>query len=294
MTCFKKKIHFIINPISGGYNKAAIIKAIPELLNTDKFDIFVSHSEHYGHAAHLAKKAVENNIDIVAAVGGDGTINRIATQLVNTSAALAIVPCGSGNGLARDLGIPLHYEKSIQLINELKTKKIDVGVCNQQYFFSLAGAGFDAKVAHEFNKGKKRKLLGYAWAVLKDFFKENSRPYEIKLDNETIKDRFFFVTAGNCSQWGYNVKVAPDAKLNDNLLSVNLCKKPSVFLLVPFGIKLLSGKIETSKYCNLKTAQNISINANHSFYYHIDGEAKGITQIMEIDILHEALQVVIK
>ena len=290
----KKKILFIINPISGGHNKAEIMKAIPKILDSNKFDISFAHSKHAGHIEIITKKAVEEHIDIVVAVGGDGTINDIASQLVHTNTALAIVPCGSGNGLARDLGISLRYKKAIRQINRLKIKKIDVGVCNNQYFFSLTGVGFDAKVAYDFNRGKKRKFFGYAWSILKDYFYVNNQHYEIESENERIVGDFFFVTIANGSQWGYNVKVAPNAKLDDGTFAVNLCRKPSFFSLIPFGIKMLSKKINTSKYVILKSSSKISIHSNRKFFYHVDGDAKGIAQQLNVHILHRALNVITK
>jgi YegS/Rv2252/BmrU family lipid kinase len=294
MTEPKKRILFIINPISGGHSKAKVIRSIPKLLDKNRFDISITHTKCAAHAAKIAKEAVEKNIDIVAAVGGDGTINEVASQLVNTNTALAIVPCGSGNGLARDLEISLHYKKAIQQINSLKTKKIDVGVCNDQYFFSLAGVGYDAKVAYGFNRRKKRRFLGYVWAVFKDYFYSKNQYYEIELENEKIADKFFFITIANCSQWGYNVKVAPDAKLDDGIFAVNLCKKPPFFPIILFIIKMLSGKINTSKYNTCKTCRKISLTSNRKFFYHLDGDAKGVSKKIEIDILHQALNIIVK
>jgi len=288
------RILFIINPISGGKNKTKIIKDIPKLLDNNKFDISITHTKYAGHAAKIAKKAVENNINIVVAAGGDGTINEVASQLVNTDTVLAIIPCGSGNGLARELGIPLHYKKAIQQINTLNIKKIDVGECNNQYFVSLFGIGFDAKVAYDFNKGKKRKFLGYVWAILKDFFRVKNQYFEIELENEKIVDSFFFVTIANCSQWGYNVKVAPNARLDDGVFAVNLCKKPSLLSIIPFGIKVLFGKIETSKYVTLKNSPQLLVTSNQKFFYHLDGDAKGVSTKIKIDILPEALQIIVK
>ena len=288
----KKKILFIINPISGGHNKTEIIKAIPKLLDNNIFDISITHTKRAGHAAKIAKKAVEANMDIVVAVGGDGTINEIASQLVNTNTALAIIPCGSGNGLARDLGISLHYKKAIRQINALKIKKIDVGICNRQHFFSLTGVGYDAKVAYDFNRGKKRKFTGYAWAILKDYFYAKDQYYEVELDDEKIAGKFFFIAIANCSQWGYGVKVAPGAQLNDGIFNVNLCKKPSIFPLTPFVIKMLSGKIYTSKYSTFKTGKKISLTSNHKFFYHLDGDAKEVSRKIEVEILPEALQII--
>jgi YegS/Rv2252/BmrU family lipid kinase len=289
-----QKILFIINPISGGHNKAKIINAIPKLLDSTIFDISILYTEYAGHAAEIAKKAVEENMDIVVAVGGDGTINEVASQLVNTNTTLAIIPCGSGNGLARDLGISLRYKKAIQLINSLKTKKIDVGICNNQYFFSLAGVGFDAKVAYDFNRGKKRKFFGYVWAILKDFFSSKNQHFEIELEDEKLTGDLFFITVANCSQWGYNVKVAPSAKLDDGIFTVTLCKKPSVFSIIPFGIKVLLGKIDYSKYSTLRTSNKITLTSNSDFYYHIDGDAKGISHQIKIDILHKVLNIIVK
>ena len=294
MTTPKNNILFIINPISGGHNKAKIVKNIHKLLNVNKFNIYVVYTEYAGHAAEIAKKAVETHTDIVVAVGGDGTINEVASQLVNTSTTLAIIPCGSGNGLARDLGISLNYKKALQQINTLQTKKIDVGVCNNQYFFSLAGIGFDAKVAYDFNKGKKRKFFGYLKAILIDFFSSTNQHFEIELDKEKITDKFFFVTIANCSQWGYNVKVAPNAKLDDGAFSINFCKKPSLFSIIPFGIKVLTGKIERSKYVTIKTSNTILMSSKSDFYYHIDGDSKGISRRIKIENLHKMLNIIVK
>jgi YegS/Rv2252/BmrU family lipid kinase len=290
----KQKILFIINPISGGHNKAKIIKAIPNLLDKNKFDISITHSKRGGHAKKIAKKAVENNVDVVVAVGGDGTINEVASQLVNTNTALAIVPCGSGNGLARDLGISLHYKKAIQQINSLNVKKIDVGVCNDQYFFSLTGVGYDAKVAYDFNRSKKRKFLGYAWVIFKDYFSGKEQQYEIELEHEKITGNFFFIAIANCSQWGYGVKVAPSATLDDGIFGINLCKKPPIFPIIPFIIKMLLGKLNSSKYCVCKSSERISLRSNDKFFYHLDGDAKGIARQIDINILHKALKIVAK
>jgi YegS/Rv2252/BmrU family lipid kinase len=288
----KKKMLFIINPISGENNKVKLIKSIPKIVDSSKFDISITHTKHAGEAIRIAKKAVEANTDIIGAVGGDGTVNEIASQLVNTDTALTIVPLGSGNGLAHDLGIPLNYKKAIQQIKTLRIKQIDVGVCNHQYFFSLIGVGFDAKVAYDYNRRKKRRFLGYFWAICKNYFNYKEEYYEIDLENEKITDKFFFINIANSSQWGYNVKVAPNAKLDDGIFTVNLCKKPSFFYIIPFAIKLLLGRIDTSKYVTLKTSNTISIEKKKKIFYHIDGDAKGISCQFNIKILHKALHVI--
>jgi len=291
MTLPKQAILFIVNPISGGHNKLEISKAIPELIDKNKFLFSIVQSEYPGHTTKIAKNAVKQGVDIVVAVGGDGTINEIAAQLVNTNTALGIIPCGSGNGLARDLGISLQYRKAIQQINTSRIKKIDAGICNEQFFFSLTGVGYDAKVAYDFNRSKKRKFFGYAWAILKDYFFAKEQHYKIELERETIEGHFFFIAAANCSQWGYGVKVAPAAQLDDNILEIILCKKPPIYCIIPFIYRLLSGKIDTSSYSTCKTSEKLVISSNNKFFYHLDGDAKGITKVVNISLLYKALNI---
>jgi diacylglycerol kinase family enzyme len=169
-----------------------------------------------------------------------------------------------------------------------------VGICNNQYFFSLAGVGFDAQVAYDFNRGKKRKFFGYFGAIFKDFFSYKNQYYEMELENEKKSGNFFFVTIANCSQWGYNVKVAPEAKLDDGVFSVCLCKQLSFFSIIPFGIKLLSGKIAHSKRITLINSKKITLTSNKDFFYHIDGDAKGVTRQIEIKLLPETLNIIVK
>ena len=294
MSSTQKNILFIINPISGGKNKAKIREYIHKTFDINLFNVSIANTEYAGHASEMTKNAVENGMDIVVAVGGDGTINEVASQLVNTSTTLAIVPCGSGNGLARDLGISLHYKKAIRQIVSTHAKKMDVGVCNNQYFFSLAGTGFDAKVAYDFNKGKKRKFFGYVRAILIDFFTAKNQNFEIELNNEKITGNYFFITIANCSQWGYNVKVAPNAKLDDGIFTITLCKKPSLFSVIPFGIKVLLGNIEHSKYVTIYSSDKIKLHSKSDFYYHIDGDAKGVSKQIIIEILHKTLNIIAK
>ena len=290
----KKKILFIINPISGRHLQKTRVKSLQKLLDPSKFDISVVYTEFSGHASQLAQNAVTNQTDIVVAVGGDGTINEIASQLVHTNSALAIVPCGSGNGLARDLKISLRINRAVRQINTLNIRQIDVGVCNNQYFFSLTGVGFDAKVANSFNRGKNRKFWGYVCAILKEYFSSTEQCFEIVCDEDHLLDSFFFVTISNCSQWGYGVKVAPNAKIDDGIFHIALCKKPPIFSIIPFVIRILSGKINRSKYIANKTARKIILSAKSGFHYHFDGDFKGVLPQIEVDILHKALNIVAK
>jgi len=136
--------------------------------------------------------------------------------------------------------------------------------------------------------------LGYAWAVIKGYFSSTEQQVEIELQNEKISNRSFFITIANGSQWGYNAKVAPDAKLDDGIFHIVLCKKPPFLSLIPFGIKILSGKILTSAFVTVKTSNEITMSSQKGFFYHLDGDAKGVSCKIEIALLPKTLNIVTK
>ena len=126
----KKKIIFIMNPISGTASKAGIPKLIERYLDHEAFDYEIKLTEYAGHASVIATEAKDNHVDIVVAVGGDGTVNEVARAIVHSQTAVAIIPCGSGNGLARHLLLPLNMAKAIKIINACEIHQLDYGIIN--------------------------------------------------------------------------------------------------------------------------------------------------------------------
>ena len=143
----KRKITFILNPKSGTTSKAEVPALIGQIIDKDLFDTEICFTEYRGHAAEIAKQKAEEGVDIVVAVGGDGTVNEVARSLVHTNTALGIVPCGSGNGLARHLCVPMDIKKAIGMINSCKIDSFDYGVINGMPFFCTCGMGFDAFIS---------------------------------------------------------------------------------------------------------------------------------------------------
>ena len=168
MSEIKKKIRFIVNPISGTQGKDLILSLIDEKIDKDKFLWEVVYTERAGHAIEIAALAAEENIDIVVAIGGDGTVNEVGRSLVHTNTALAIIPSGSGNGLARHLQIPMDPRKALELINEGEEDIIDYGKINGSDFFCTCGVGFDAFVSLKFANAGKRGLLTYLEKTLQE------------------------------------------------------------------------------------------------------------------------------
>ena len=200
----KRQIAFILNPHSGTHSKQMIPELIDKHLDKSKFDYQLLYTEHSGHAAEIALNCVEQQIDIVVAVGGDGTVNEVARSLVHTSTALGIIPCGSGNGLARHLCIPLDPKEAIAIINKCKIEALDYGVINELPFFCTCGMGFDAFISLKFAEAGKRGPITYIENVLKEGLKYQPETYEIIDSTGATRHKAFLVACANASQYGNN------------------------------------------------------------------------------------------
>ena len=236
----KKKIVFIVNPIAGKGRNKKIESQILLYLDLEKFIPEIVHTTHKGHASDLAVQGLQNNVSIIIAVGGDGTINEIIKVIQNTSCVLGIIPTGSGNGLAYHLHIPMKVKKAIQLFNEEHIESIDTVTLNEHTYASIAGIGFDAFIAEEFDKKKKRGFFSYFSLILKYIFIYKSKTYLITTKDNTYKIKAFLICFANSSQWGFNVKISPESSVQDGLVNVCFIKKPSLLSLPFFFLFILS------------------------------------------------------
>ena len=161
-------VWFVVNPISGTTDKSKIVDLIPVYMEASRFDVKIWYTEFRGHAGQIARKAVEEGIKVVVAVGGDGTVNEVARCLIHTNTALGIIPCGSGNGLARHLFIPMNPEGALQVLSTCTIEVLDYGMINDTPFFCTCGLGFDAFVSSKFAKSERRGLLTYIDNTLRE------------------------------------------------------------------------------------------------------------------------------
>lgn len=205
----KKNIVFILNPISGTHAKDEIPGIIAKTIDKEKFDYQVKLTEYAGHAADITRQCVADGTDIVVAVGGDGTVNEVARSLVHSSTALGIIPCGSGNGLARHLCLPMDIVKAIKIINHCKIEQLDYGVINGLPFFCTCGMGFDAFISQKFASAKKRGPITYVENVLKEGLKYRPETYTVEDETGTKKYKAFLIACANASQYGNNAYIAP-------------------------------------------------------------------------------------
>jgi len=289
----KQRVLFIVNPISGGLNKVFLPSLIDKNLDHQKFEANIIYTTHHGHAKELALKAVSSDVEIVVAVGGDGTINEVASVLESSGKTLAIVPCGSGNGLARTLGIPLDNAKAIAKISNLKTTNIDVGLLNDKKFFNMAGMGFDAHISALFANSIKRGFLGYIKSTLKEVNNYKPQQYEILIDGEAINRVAFMISLANSSQYGNNVHIAPTASVKDGLLDICIIKPFALYIFPLLGYRMFAKTAEHSKYVEIIKAKNLQIIRQSAGPVHVDGEPFLMDKLLNISIKPLALKIII-
>lgn len=290
----KKKILFIVNPKSGVQSKSNLPRMVEKYIDHNRFDLHIEKTAYAGHASEIAAMAVKDGFDVVVAVGGDGTINEVARSLVHTGTALGVIPCGSGNGFARHLGIPIDIRKSIEFINNSKVTTIDYGRLNGNPFFCACGVGFDALVSDDFAKGSHRGLASYVQKTLVDWVKYEPEVYEVVADSVKKKYKAFIIACGNASQYGNNAYITPFASMRDGLLSVSILE-PFTSIEVPLVVaQLFSNKIDKNSHVTTLSTRKLTIKRASAGPVHYDGEPATMDAVLDIEVVPEGLKVLAK
>lgn len=289
----KKRILFIVNPISGGLNKAFIPSLVDQYLDHTIFDAKIIFSEYVGHARILAKNGLDDDFEIIVAVGGDGTINEVASEVSETDKLMAIVPSGSGNGLARTLKIPLNYQKAIQKINNFETTLIDAGVLNDGLFFNMAGMGFDAHISALFAKDKARGFGGYVKSSINEIANYQSQDYEIVIDGEHLVENAFMLSIANSSQYGNNAHISPTASVSDGLLDVCIIKPFPILKFPEMAYRMFAKSANKSKYVKIIKAKKVFIKREKAGPVHLDGEPQAMGKELAIGVKHLSLKLIV-
>ena len=291
----KHKIIFIVNPISGHHNKNHFPNLVDSLIDKNKYDYKIVFTEYINHASELTMKAIEEEYDFVAAVGGDGTINEVAKCLIDKRQTLIIVPYGSGNGLARHLGLPFKVERLItEVINKGTCYKMDTAVMNDIPFISLAGVGFDALIADYFAKYKQRGFMTYARLIAEKYPNYKQKEYTLILDDkETIECKPLFVTFANSNQFGYNAKISPKASVQDGLLDVCIFKKPNILEVPIMATYFLAEQIDKSNFIDIYKAKKIQVIRKDDDVANIDGEPLPMSKDILVEIKPLSLNILL-
>lgn len=288
----KKKILFIINPISGTGKNKVVEKLIAQKLNRTVFDYEVVYTKAAKHAIELSRNGVNEGFETVVAVGGDGSVNEVGRSLIGTNSSLAILPCGSGNGAARHMNIPMNLNKAMDIINRGKIKTIDTFTINKEVAINTAGIGYAAHIAHEFSKLKKRGFKNYVKISIRDSLKYDSQECEISFHGVTWRGSAFIIDIANGNQWGNNAVIAPHAKNDDGILDMLIVKK-FPFRNFPFmATRLFTKSIHHSKYVEIKKITEAVITQKKTIA-HIDGEPYNMGYKLHVRINPLSLKIIV-
>jgi YegS/Rv2252/BmrU family lipid kinase len=288
-------IHFIVNPISGKGHHKITKPLLQHYFSASQYKIEVDFSEYKKHAILLTEAAVLKNPDIIVACGGDGTINEVASILVNSNITLGIIPIGSGNGLASNLKIPKNIDKAIKLILKGTRNAIDVGNANGNYFFSNMGLGIDALIIKKYEARKKRTLVSYLKSSLLSSFEYNPSIYHIYFNNITIKTKPFLLFISNSNEMGYNMSLTPKASLQDGLLDLLVISKVNFFEKLYLGILIVFNKPDLfPKYKHYQIKNAIIKSRRKTMEMQLDGEYYTLdTRELTVSMLPGALNILV-
>ena len=285
----KKKAVFVINLISGTSDKAAIPGLIDMYLDKEKFEYEIAITQYAGHASEIAAKAKDDGVDVVVAVGGDGTVNEVARAIVHSDTALGIIPCGSGNGLARHLLLPLNVRKAIDVINRCEVRQLDYGIINDYPFFCTCGMGFDAFVSMKFAEAGKRGPITYVENVLREGLKYKPETYTIEDESGTLQYKAFLISCANASQYGNNAYIAPQASMSDGLMDVIIMEPFDVFEAPQISIEMLD---KNSKIKTFRT-RHLHIHRDEPGVIHYDGDPVMTGADIDIELKPKGINIIV-
>lgn len=291
-----KTIHIIVNPFSGTFPKhdfkEQVVKRYPNHTHVQVF-----YSEYAGHAALLAKQAVEQGVDQVFALGGDGTVNEIASALVHSKVVLGILPGGSGNGFAMHIGMGRDVWKALDiLLLRSKTKTIDTLKVNDVFCLNLFGVGFDAQVAYYLKNQKSRGLWLYVKTTLSQLGSLNYLPLQIEIEDKVRKSIYLLAVVANGSSYGFHFTMAPKSRLDDGLLDLVIIRKDKFYKYLLALFKVLSKQIHRSKLVEYIQTPQVKIKALQDGFWHMDGEGFELKAQQEvcIQVVPSSLQILVE
>jgi diacylglycerol kinase family enzyme len=264
-------------------------------LDSRAFDFEIVYTRYPGHGMELATAAASQGVDIIVAVGGDGSVNEVARGLLGSSSTLAIVPRGSGNGLARILGISRSTSAALEVIRDGSCKRMDAGQANGHLFLSNAGVGFDALVARLFSQGTRRGFWAYSRQVLRELRHYRPRTYTLQTENTFLEIPAFLVTVANGRQFGYNFKIAAGARPDDGILDACIMKPFRPAALPAVSLTALTHGLAGSRFALHMPCRDLRIGAAEPLeWMQVDGDPVPVTQeTVHMGILPDAIQVLV-
>jgi len=288
-----KQVVFILNPISGTTSKAGIPAIIEDVMDKSRFTFEIAETQYAGHASEIAARAKDEGKDIVVAIGGDGTVNEVARAIVHSDTALGIIPCGSGNGLARHLMLPMNIRKAVEIINKCEIHALDYGMINEYPFFCTCGMGFDAFISSKFAEGGKRGPVAYVENVLREGLKYEPETYLLEDETGTKRYKAFLISVANASQYGNNAYIAPQASMSDGQMDVIIMEPFDVLEAPQVSFDLFNKTID--KHSRIKTfkCKQLHITRSHEGWIHYDGDPVKTGKEIDVSLQEKGIRIIV-
>jgi len=288
------KARFIFNPHSGHNRRNPWLRDRARKFIAERgWDALVVSTTHPRHATELARQAVEDGCELVVAIGGDGTMNEVATALVGTPAIFGLIPCGSGNGLGRHLGIPSAGHGAFRTLAEGTPRAIDTGTVNADPFFNAAGLGFEADISVRFSRLVSRGLAGYVRSGVPAFFSHQPETVKVHHAGGVTTLSAFTLAVMNSEQYGNDAVIAPRAEVDDG--HFDLICVPRVGVLPALGLmaRLLLRNFDGSPHITRLPGSHFVIERARPGWIHTDGEPRAATARLEVTLLPRSLRIMV-
>jgi len=284
-------IFFIVNPKAGTQSKTPIVMMIREEAKKRGVEVEIASTQYHGHARELATNAVAAGYLNVVVCGGDGTMNEVATALCGTDVRMGIIPMGSGNGLARSLGISMIPRKALEVIWSQNACLIDMVRMGDYKFAGVAGLGFDGLIARQFDQSPQRGLRQYARLVLRALKQRQSFDFEISLDqNQPIRAIALMVNVSNTGQFGNEVYISPISIPDDGTIELTITCDSDFWGIIDFAWKVFRKRTNTSKMVRTFSAHQITIR-HKGVPAHLDGEPVEMPEEERFEVVPRSLWV---
>lgn len=287
-----KKVLFIVNKYAGGGFQPEVEGLMIDACEARDIECTIEFTQSRGHATELAREAIAKGFQYVIAVGGDGTVNEVAQGLIFSDVPMGIISRGSGNGLARHLGMSLKIKDALVDLFDSRIMAMDTFTVNGKLSLNVSGIGFDGHIANLFGRKSKRGLLGYVKLIIQEYIQFQEFDFQLSNAKGTIDQKAFIIAIGNSSQYGNNARIAPAASVCDGILHVTMLKKVPAYR-ADFIYAMFAGDIQKSIFCETLETASLHLKTSRPIAYHIDGEPSGIDDSFEIKILPSTLQVLV-
>ena len=282
-----------MNPISGTLKKAGIPKIVEETIDKGFYDYSIAETNYVGHACDMAKEARDNGYYAVIAVGGDGTVNEVARSLTHSNTALGIIPCGSGNGLARHLMLPMDVRKAVEIINLHTVHALDYGLINDMPFFCTCGMGFDAFISMKFAEAGRRGPITYIENILREGLRYKPETYEIHDESGMSVNKAFLISCANASQYGNNAYIAPQASMSDGLLDVTIMEPFDMIEAPQLSIDIFNKTLDKNPRIKTFKTRHIHVKRENPGFIHYDGDPVMAAADVDIRVEPQGINVIV-